>query len=135
MAETPTPTPRHGGLLAVSAVFVLGTICGAAAFFAGSRLLPRPLPLPVPFAREGRAPVVRMARELELDERQTREIRAVLDRARGKIDVVLEGSRAEIRELLRPDQRERFDRMRPPRGSPGRPGLRGLPRRRGNGPP
>ena len=41
-------------------------------------------------------------------------LRAVIERTRDQVRETLDGSRAEIRALLRPDQQERFDRMRPP---------------------
>ncbi len=107
---------RIGGLLAVSAVFFLGAICGAAIFFAGSRLLPAPPPFGQHAGRRGgRPPIARMAGDLDLDETQQQEVRAVFDRTRKQIDEILEKGRVEIRGLLRPDQQSKFDRMRPPR--------------------
>jgi Spy/CpxP family protein refolding chaperone len=114
MAEAPIAPRRSGGLLAVSAVFFLGLVCGAALFFAGERiLLARSLFGWRGAQREGRAPIARMARELDLDAKQQEQVRAVLERSRDEVREVLEKSRAEVRGLLRPDQQEKFDRLRP----------------------
>lgn len=128
MADTQSPTQRFGGLLAVSVVFLLGVICGAALLFVGSRFLPEP----PPFGGRGRdrgerMAIARMARDLDLDARQREQVRAVIERSRVRVEEILEQSRGEIRGLLRPDQQERLDRMRPPRPP--------LPRRGPGGPP
>jgi hypothetical protein len=52
---------------------------------------------------------------LDLDPGQREAIRHLLDEQRIRLDGFLEGSRQEIRALLRPDQQQRFDAMRPPR--------------------
>ena len=116
MAEAIVGPRRSGGLLAVSAVFLLGMACGAALFFAGARLLPGPPRFSRPGAeREGRMPIDRMAEDLGLDSGQQEKVRAVLERSRTQVREILEQSRKEVRTLLRPDQQEKFDRMRPPR--------------------
>ena len=126
MAEASVGPRRSGGLLAVSAVFLLGMVCGAALLFAGSRLLPGRPPFFNPRGeREGRMPIDRMAEDLGLDPAQQYEVQAVLKRSQTQVQEILEQSRQEVRNLLRPDQQEKFDRMRPPR--PLFPGGRGMP--------
>jgi len=131
MGEAIAPTRRSGGTLAVLGVFVLGLVCGAALFFAAARLAERrALPfVPRLEERGGRMAIAHMVRELDLDAAQREQVRAVIERSRGEVADVLERSRAEIRALLRPDQQEKFDRMRPAgagfhRGGRARPPLR-----------
>jgi Spy/CpxP family protein refolding chaperone len=127
MAEAPTAPRRSAGLLAVTGVFLLGLVCGAALFFAGTEVLhARAFFGRRGGDREGRVAIARMVREIGLDAQQQEQVRAVIERTREKVREGLEQSRAEIRSLLRPDQQEKFDRWRParprfPRGGPGRP--------------
>ncbi len=116
MAEAQATPVRSAGVLAVTAVFLLGVICGLALFPVGARLL-RARP---PFGWHGgergeRPPMARMARDLGLDGRQQQQVRAVIEQSHAKVREILERSRSEVRGLLRPDQQEKFDRMRPPR--------------------
>jgi Spy/CpxP family protein refolding chaperone len=116
MAEAQSAPRRAGGLLAVSVVFMLGMVCGAASFFVGVRLLQRAPELGWRVgARDGRLAMARMSRELGLDAKQRDQVRAVIARRRTEVREILESGRDEIRDLLRPDQRERFDRMGPAR--------------------
>jgi Spy/CpxP family protein refolding chaperone len=122
MGEAQSPARRPGGILAVVGVFALGLICGAALLFAGARLMrSHSLPFgPRSSDRAGRYAIAHMTRELDLDAEQQEKVRAVIERTRGHVHEALEQSRAEIRALLRPDQQEKFDRMRP--AGPHRPG-------------
>ncbi len=117
MAETGEVARRRGDVFAVIGVFALGLICGAALFLAGTHLargqwatFSQRLTLP------RHAPVARLTRELDLDAAQQEKVRAVLERTRDQVHEIVEKSRAEIRALLRPDQQEKLDRMRPPGG-------------------
>lgn len=105
--------------LAVAAVFALGCATGA--------LLDSAYRLRVDAAREGgrgrRNPehvFERMRRDLDLDERQSAEVRKILDETRGeyralrsearpRFDSIRQSARTRIRALLTPDQQRRFD--------------------------
>ncbi|UCF69351.1 MAG: periplasmic heavy metal sensor [Acidobacteriota bacterium] len=120
--------PIHGpsrtkGLLFVGVVFFLGMICGAALFFLGQLSVGPPGPPGPPPPH----PLERLTRELDLDPDQQREIRAMLDEQRVRLDTVLEDFRRSIRDVLRSDQRERFDNLRPPRAPAPPPPQRGHP--------
>jgi len=110
------------------AVFVLGAVCGAALFYLGQRSVQ-----PAHRLAGGPPdhPMARMTRELGLDPEQQAAIREILDEQRAQLGAFLEGSREKIREVLRPEQQELFDTMRPadparPAGPP--PGHRPPPR-------
>jgi hypothetical protein len=112
------PSSRSAtGLLAVLAVFILGVICGAALLFAGLHLLPGPARAGLFMRHE--EPLARIDRELDLDAEQRKEIHAVMERSHARINEILEQSHKEIQGLLRPDQREKFNRhVRPRRAGP-----------------
>ena len=105
--------------LAVAAVFVLGCATGA--------LLDSAYRLRVDAAREAghgrRSPermLEKMRRDLDLDDRQSGEVRRILDEtrneyrslrseARPRFDAIRHAARARIRALLTPEQQQRFD--------------------------
>jgi hypothetical protein len=110
MAES-TPGSASRGQLAVIGIFALGVVFGLALSFVlvhhvipPGRLGPRP---------EGPVPIDRMTKDLGLDAAQQETIRAILERGHATMRGVLDDTSREIRVVLRPDQREKFDRMRP----------------------
>jgi Spy/CpxP family protein refolding chaperone len=115
--------------LSVIAVFALGVVFGAALTFAIARHARPGPPGPGPFGPRhgGPMPVERMTRELDLDADQQAKVRAILERRHETMRGFLDETHREIREILRPDQREKFDRMRPPGPPPGGPGPPGPP--------
>jgi hypothetical protein len=130
MGELGLEPARGKGVFLLTAIFILGMICGAALFYMGQRSIGVPGPPPGP---PPPAPLDHMSRELNLDPEQLRAIDALLGEQRIRLDEFLEGSRQEIRALLRPDQQRRFDDMRPPR--PAQPGHRPPAPRGGHPPP
>jgi len=110
-------TSRGVALLLV--IFVLGMVAGGATFYLGQRSVDRPAPRQGPGGAPPLHPLARLARDLDLDEEQRREIRSLMDRHRTELSELLEQSRLEIRDVLTEEQRETFDRMRPPDHGPG----------------
>lgn len=103
------PSPRRGRAAALLlAVFLLGAGAGAASLSLGERAFR---------GREGHRghALERLTRELDLDAAQRKEIEAVLSRQRERMRPLFEESRREIRAVLRPDQRARFDALPRPR--------------------
>lgn len=106
-------------LRAAAPVFLLGLVAGAALGSWGQRALFRR------FQRRGPDParvLERLTRELRLDEDQRDRVAEIMDRrrpelqalkrdAKARFDAIREESDAEIRAILRPGQREAFDRM------------------------
>lgn len=98
--------------------FLLGILAGGAgAFFVGKRP-PEPPGSPVRRERILR----RMTRELDLNDKQAQQIRAIMEDAGGKMeslrtqhrpefDAVRATARDEIRKLLSPEQTRKFDEM------------------------
>jgi Spy/CpxP family protein refolding chaperone len=122
------------GIFAVALVFALGVVFGAALSVVLLRLHGGfQLPIgPRGGPHFGRGPIGRMVRELDLDADQRRRIVAIIERSHGSIQQTLDETHREIRAILRPDQQQRFDRMRPPRmpmphGGPPPPGDDGPP--------
>ena len=109
--------PQRSGLLALLAAFALGIITGAALvhLWRAERGFPPGPPPP----RE--PPIVHLERELHLTPEQSGRIRAVLEQGRGAFHDQAESVRARIREQLTPEQRTRFDAMRPPPPPPPAP--------------
>ncbi|MBP7146234.1 MAG: hypothetical protein KBD01_01730 [Acidobacteria bacterium] len=134
MADGPVGASPWKGALAIALVFALGAVFGAALGFAALHLHGEPAP-PIGGRHglhAGRDAPERLMRELELDPDQRERIEAILQRTRETIHETLEATHREIRTVLRPDQQERFDKMRPP----GPEFLHeGRPRGRGPGPP
>ena len=96
------------GALLLLAVFVLGLICGGSGMIIGLRLMrPGPMPMPAP----GTPPQARFVEILDLDADQEEQVRTILDRSRTQVFDVMQESRGEIREILREDQLEKFDRL------------------------
>ena len=107
------PAPKHPvrAQLAVIGVFALGIVFGAALSFVIIHhvLLPRGMK----GDRGGPPPIERMTQDLGLDEAQQQKIREILDRGHATMRGVLDETTRDIRAVLRPDQREKFDRYRP----------------------
>jgi len=95
----------------VIGVFALGVVFGAALCFV--LVHHAIMPGRMGPAREGPVPVERMTRELNLDAAQQDKVREILERGHGTMRGVLDATSREIRAVLRPDQQEKFDRMRP----------------------
>lgn len=120
-----TKTRSWRNTLGVLAIFALGIVFGIALSMAvvhhlrPDRFGPRG---GGPFGpgRGGPMAVERMTRELDLDADQQAKVRAILERRHETMRGFLDETHREIREVLRPEQRERFDRIRPP-GPPGPP--------------
>ena len=111
MADPATPRSARG-LLAVIAIFALGVVFGAALSFAILHHTSR-------LGRMGRGhdgpmAIERMTRRLDLDAGQQKEVRAILEHGHAKVRGFMDDTRQEIRAVLRPDQREKFDRIRRP---------------------
>jgi Spy/CpxP family protein refolding chaperone len=124
MVEPTVPRPTRG-VLVVIAIFALGIVFGVALFFAiAHHFWPGPFGPP----RGGPVALERMTHELDLDSAQREEVRAILERGHAKMRRLLDETRLDIRAILRPDQQEKLDRIRPPRplfpppeGGPGGP--------------
>jgi Spy/CpxP family protein refolding chaperone len=110
MDDAPTSRPARGQL-AVIAIFALGVVFGLAiAFVLLHHVI---LPGRMRQAREGPVPIERMTRELDLDAAQQSQVRAILERGHATMRGVLDDTSREIRAVLRPDQQQKFERMRP----------------------
>jgi Spy/CpxP family protein refolding chaperone len=125
----PLPPPPVRGQLAVIGIFALGALFGAALCFVIVHhvLLPRGMGR----MHGGPMPIERMSGDLGLDAAQQEQVRAILERGHATVRGVLDATSKEIRAVLRPDQQEKFDRMRPrspfphgghPEGPPEEPG-------------
>jgi Spy/CpxP family protein refolding chaperone len=131
MAE-PEPTasaPR--GTLTLIAIFALGIVFGVALSVAILHHVWRPWRAARPFGDHGSMAIERLTRQLDLDAEQQERVREIVERGHHTLHGFLDETRLEIREVLRPEQRERFDQIRhegpfggPPgrRGGPGPPG-------------
>ena len=117
MGNVGASTSRGVALLLV--IFVLGMVAGGATFYLGQRSVDRPPARRGPGGAAPLHPLERLSRDLDLDAEQQREIRALMDRHRTDLEALLEQSRLEIRDVLTEEQREAFDRMRPPDRGPG----------------
>jgi len=119
MLEPTQGAGRRSALLWLGVVFLLGMVSGASLFYLGrwSTGLRQPRHPAPPH------PIDRLARDLDLDADQERQVRAILEEHRARLEDLLEESREAIQAVLRPDQRERFDDLRPPREGrrPGHP--------------
>ena len=112
---------RWKSILGVLLVFCLGAIAGAAI---GHRV-DRQRMEAVLSGRGGATVdliVRRLSRSLELDSSQREKVRAIVTEThrdiveirkpiQARIEATIERSRARVREILRPDQREKFDRI------------------------
>jgi Spy/CpxP family protein refolding chaperone len=103
--------PRARAQAAVLGVFALGVVFGAALCF----VIIHHVILPGRMGphREGPVPIEVMTRELELDAAQQEKVRAILERGHHTMRGVLDDTSREIRAVLRPDQQDKFDRLRP----------------------
>lgn len=128
MNETTGRTPRGGArakfIAAALAVFVLGCVTGAALDSAyrlrasGQRRSTQRGP-----QQQGRGDFFKsLQNNLDLDERQTEQIRAIIDETREgyrqlqtevspRYDALRRDGRARIRALLTPEQQQKFDQM------------------------
>lgn len=120
------PSRARSAVLALLGAFVLGMIAGGAILHIARMALPPP-PGPRP---PGPPPIERLEHDLGLDRDQVDKLRRIMEASRERMHGEAEATRARIREVLTPEQRTRFDRMRrpPPPGFP-------PPPRRGRGGP
>jgi len=128
MASESSSSRASNAVLALLAAFVLGMVAGGAVLHIARMALPPP-PGPRP---PGPPPIRRLEHDLDLDREQVAKLRKILDASRERMHEEAEATRARIREILTPEQRERFDRMKPP---PPPPGFPPPPRRGPEGPP
>ncbi len=110
MADDASPRPARGQL-AIIGIFALGVVFGAALCFAIVHHLI--LPERMGMRHEGPVAVERMKQDLGLDSEQEAKVKAILERGHASMRGILDETGKEIRAVLRPDQQERFDRMRP----------------------
>jgi hypothetical protein len=110
------PPARFSATVVLLAVFVLGLVAGASLFW-----LAGPLVLGPPRGRPPEPPVAHLVRELSLTPEQAERLRTIFEESRTRMHAQAEATRERIREILTPDQRERFDRMGPPPPPPGFP--------------
>ena len=61
----------------------------------------------------GPMPIEHMSRMLDLDPDQREKVQAILERGHATVRQTLDETSRDIRAVLRPDQQETFDRMRP----------------------
>ena len=112
MAEAlPLSPPPVRGQLAVVGIFALGALFGAALCFVIVHHVIAPRGM-VPM-HDGPVPIERMSQDLGLDAAQAGQVREILERGHTTVRGVLDATSKEIRAVLRPDQQEKFDRMRP----------------------
>ncbi|MDH3283209.1 MAG: periplasmic heavy metal sensor [Acidobacteriota bacterium] len=113
MADVPAASPRKKGLLLLFTIFLIGLICGAALLFMGARLAGHLHGWRMgPIEHRPPDPIGHLTRELDLDADQIERAREILDQSRREMHEALEQTHAELLELLTPEQRERFDRLR-----------------------
>jgi Spy/CpxP family protein refolding chaperone len=112
---------RWKSILGVLLVFLLGALAGAAV----AHRVDRQGVEAVLYGRGGATAdliVRRLSRSLDLDPAQRDQVRAIVTETRRKIteirkpiqaqvEATIEGSRARVRAILRPDQQEKFDRI------------------------
>jgi len=110
MADPVPPGPVRAQL-AVVGVFALGIVFGAALSFVIIHhvLIPRG----PRGERGGPPPIERMTQDLGLDDAQQQKVSEILERGHATVRGVLDETTRDIRAVLRPDQREKFDRYRP----------------------
>ena len=115
MAEPVHATTHGRAALLLLSILVLGLIGGAALHHVGKipihgdRNRPRPshgggMPAGVP-------PIEFLVDHLDLDEDQLQQIEEIIDRHREAFFAELEGTRRDVRAVLRPDQLERFEEL------------------------
>jgi hypothetical protein len=117
---------RLQGVLLLVVVFAIGIFTGTALDRARRARF-----APPPRAEQGFPPGWR--EQLRLTDAQDRQIHEILEKSRSRSDAVLDqflprlqavtdSIRADVREVLTPDQQTLFDRLQPPLGPPGRDG-------------
>lgn len=109
MADGASGTGRARATSLLAVVFLIGAVCGAAIWVLAERAIALHRP-PPPMTH--RPPFERIARHLDLDADQRREVRRILEHSGLRVREALEEAHDEIREILTPEQQERFDRMR-----------------------
>jgi Spy/CpxP family protein refolding chaperone len=125
MSETTMRAPRGGArakvIAAALAIFVLGCVTGAA--LDSAYRLRAAGPRRPPHSQQGRDDFFEsLKKNLDLDARQTEQIRAVIDETRDgyrqlraevrpRYDSLRRDGRARIRALLTPEQQQKFDQM------------------------
>jgi hypothetical protein len=104
--------PGVGATLLVLGTFVLGMIAGAALLHIVSRSIPmHPRMGPGP---GGDGPPLELLKEdLGLTPDQAEKLREILDETHTRIRAEVDGTRDRIREILDPEQLERFEAMHP----------------------
>ena len=107
---------RWAATLMMLGIFFLGMVSSAVIIHLGhlTHIFPHHGP-------EHGSPLHVLTRELNLDADQQKKIEAIMERRHQQMMGIVDGTHAEIRELLRPDQRERFDHMRMPMPPPPHP--------------
>jgi Spy/CpxP family protein refolding chaperone len=126
MNETTGRTPRGGArakvIAAALAVFVLGCVTGAA-LDSAYRLRASGHRRSTQHGQQGRGDFFKsLQNNLDLDERQTEQIRSIIDETREgyrqlqtevspRYDALRRDGRARIRALLTPEQQQKFDQM------------------------
>ena len=110
MADAAPNTTR--GVLAVIGIFALGVVFGVVLSVVivhhGGRFSPL-------HPRHGGAGFHdRIMRQLDLDAAQREKVSAILERGHARMRDVLDETRREIRAELRPDQKDKLDRIHPP---------------------
>ena len=112
---------RWKSILGVLLVFLLGALAGAAV----EHRVGRQRIDAVLYGRGGATAdlvVRRLSRALDLDSSQRDKVRAIVTEThrdivdirkpvQGRVEAVIERSRARVREILRPDQQEKYDRI------------------------
>jgi Spy/CpxP family protein refolding chaperone len=95
--------------LLILGTFVLGMIAGAALLHIAVLTLHGP----GPFKRQGPdgPPIEAIRHDLDLTPEQEQKIRTLLDETHERIRAEADATRDKIRELLTPEQRQRFDAM------------------------
>ena len=107
---------RAGAALVIVGTFTLGMIAGAALLHIARRAMGPPHGPP-----PGPPPIERLQRDLDLSAAQVEQLREIVDGSRERMHAEADSTRNRIRAILTPEQRERFEAMRPP-PPPGRPG-------------
>lgn len=105
---------RRGLIVAISASLIVGCAIGliAGVLFARAVMFHHPFERRIHAGPPGPRQTIRFVeRRLGLSEDQSVRFHAILERAHGRADSLHEEARAQILELLTPEQRERWERM------------------------
>ena len=116
MADPAQESLRPRAVFLVLVVFALGLVAGAAIWFLAGRVIAHRAWRG--HGGPGGPPLEHLSRELKLDSEQRRKVEAIFERHRARFREILDDAHREIREILRPDQRERFDSLLPQHPGP-----------------